>query len=55
MVPAQLNHDRMALNRVLSGEETALNALLLWQPDLGRKIRKNANVAASMTCTLPNG
>ena len=52
-LPAQIDPDRVIRNRVLYGDETALDALPLRQPDTGRKIRKDANVAASLICTLP--
>ena len=52
-LPAQVDPDRVRLNRVLFGDETALDALPQRQPDTGRKIRKDANVAASLICTLP--
>ena len=45
--------DRVVRNRVLFGDETALDALPMRQPDTGRKIRKDAHVAASLICTLP--
>ena len=52
-LPPQIDPERMELNRVLCGDAAALDDLPRHQPDTGRKIRKDANVAASMICTLP--
>lgn len=53
-IPPHIDPERARLNVILYGDQTALDNLPTHQPDTGRKIRKDANRAASMVCTLPN-
>jgi len=52
-MPPRIDASRLAYNRILHGSAGALNDLPERQPDTGRKIRVDANLAASMILTLP--
>jgi len=52
-MPPRIDVSRLAYNRILHGSANALNDLPERQPDTGRKIRVDANLAASMILTLP--
>jgi len=52
-VPRHIDTSRLAHNRILYGSADALDDLPERQPDTGRKIRVDANLAASMILTLP--
>ena len=52
-LPKHIDPERQGCNRVLCGDPAALEDLPERQPETSRKIRKDANVAASMVMTLP--
>ena len=52
-LPNHIDEDRTQDNALLYGSRDALDNLPTRQPDTGRKIRRDANVAGSVVMTLP--